>query len=208
MRLRNIKNAKEQLLESEYVIKDLPQKIDANYVLEMGMGKGEMLVELALQNPEINYIGIEKYPTVALKSMKRAKKHQLTNFKILNLDIKNLLDNIQGKTKLIWLTFSDPWPKKRHHKRRLTYKNFLTIYEQLLTYDGILKIKTDNDDFFDYSIESLNQYGAKIINLSRDFHNSNLSKNNIMTGYEKKWSDQGKNINYLEAIFLPKAKEN
>ncbi|WGI36616.1 tRNA (guanosine(46)-N7)-methyltransferase TrmB [Mesomycoplasma lagogenitalium] len=201
MRLRNIPNAKEKLLESEYLIKNFPIEINENTVLEMGMGKGEMLVELANKNPHIMYIGIEKYPTVALKSMKKAEKLKLKNFKIINQDIIKLPDLINGKTNLIWLTFSDPWPKKRHAKRRLTHKIFLDIYKSLLSENGILKFKTDNDFLFQYSIESLNEYGAKIINSTNDFHNSNLSEGNVMTGYEKKWSENGKKINYLEVKF-------
>ncbi|MBN3534839.1 tRNA (guanosine(46)-N7)-methyltransferase TrmB [Mycoplasma procyoni] len=201
MRLRNIPNAKEDLLASDYIITEFPHKIDQNTVLEMGMGKGEMLVELAIQNPHLNFIGIEKYPTVALKSMKRAKKMNLSNFKIINEDIATLPEKLEGKTDLIWLTFSDPWPKKRHFKRRLTYKSFLDIYKNLLSEKGVLKLKTDNDRFFDYSIESIQEYGAKITQMTRDFHASELSIGNIMTGYEKKWSDKGKNINFLEVKF-------
>ncbi|UWD34173.1 tRNA (guanosine(46)-N7)-methyltransferase TrmB [Mesomycoplasma molare] len=201
MRLRNIPNASEILLESEYLIKEFPYKLNNKTVLEMGMGKGEMLVELAKQNPDTTFIGIEKYPTVALKSMKKAKKLNLKNFKIINQDIAKLPELLEGKVDLIWLTFSDPWPKKRHFKRRLTYKDFLLIYKNLLTDNGILKFKTDNDSLFEYSIESIEEFGAKILNLTRDFHNSDLSKNNIMTGYEKKWSEKGKNINYLEIKF-------
>ncbi|MGZ9428610.1 tRNA (guanosine(46)-N7)-methyltransferase TrmB [Mycoplasma sp. 1012] len=201
MRLRNIPNATELLLESEYLITEFPFKVNSNTVLEMGMGKGEMLVQLAQNNPDIMYIGIEKYPTVALKSMKKAKKLNLKNFKIINRDISELPNLLEGKVDLIWLTFSDPWPKKRHYKRRLTYKNFLTIYQNLLTSNGLLKFKTDNDGLFEYSIESIQEFGANIINLTKDLHNSELSKNNIMTGYEKKWSDKGKNINYLEVKF-------
>ncbi|MGZ9413581.1 tRNA (guanosine(46)-N7)-methyltransferase TrmB [Mycoplasma sp. Z386] len=201
MRLRNIPNATELLLESEYLITEFPFKVNSNTVLEMGMGKGEMLVQLAQNNPNIMYIGIEKYPTVALKSMKKAKKLNLKNFKIINKDIAELPNLLEGKVDLIWLTFSDPWPKKRHYKRRLTYKDFLNIYQNLLSPNGLLKFKTDNDGLFEYSIESIQEFGANIINLTRDFHNSDLSKNNIMTGYEKKWSDKDKNINYLEVKF-------
>ncbi|MGY6172152.1 tRNA (guanosine(46)-N7)-methyltransferase TrmB [Candidatus Mycoplasma pogonae] len=199
MRLRNIKDSKNLLLESDYVIKDFPLKLQNNTVLEIGMGKGEMLVELAIQNPNNDYIGVEKYSTVAYKALKKAQANQLTNFKIINADIEELAEKLLGKVDLIWLTFSDPWPKKRHYKRRLTYKKFLIIYKNLLSENGVLKLKTDNDGFFDYSLESLEEFGAKILNITRDFHNSELSQGNIMTGYEKKWSDKSKNINYLEA---------
>lgn len=207
MRLRNIKNSEEKILASEMIIKNFPVEINHNFILEMGMGKGEMLSEMALQNPDKTFIGIEKYPTVALKSLNKAKQNNLNNFFVINKDINKLPELLKGKTDLIWLTFSDPWPKKRHYKRRLTYKSFLDIYKELLSEDGVIKLKTDNDGFFDFSIQSMVEYGMKIQNLTRDFHKSDLAKNNIMTGYEIKWSSQNKNINYLEAKFEYKKAE-
>ncbi|UVD81548.1 tRNA (guanosine(46)-N7)-methyltransferase TrmB [Mycoplasma iguanae] len=201
MRLRNIKNSKELLLASDFTLQQFPYIITANTVIEMGMGKAEMLVQLAEQNRHLEFIGIEKYPTVAYKSLKKAAAKELKNFKIINLDIKDLPGKLLGKTDLIWLTFSDPWPKKRHHKRRLTYKSFLKIYKELLSENGVLKMKTDNDDLFAYSIESLKSFGAEIIHLTDDLHNSQWAVGNIMTGYEKKWTERGKKINYLAAKF-------
>lgn len=201
MRLRNDPKAREKIDNSNLVIKDFPIKLNENVILEIGMGKGEMLIQLALNNPNNIYIGIEKYPTVVAKAISLANKLNLKNFFVACNELSNLENNFDGKVKEIWLTFSDPWPKKRHYKRRLTYFKFLNIYKSLLTKEGILKLKTDNDDFFNWSIESFKNYGAKIIYLTNDLHNSEKNEFNIQTGYEIKWSKKGKNINYIEVSF-------
>lgn len=201
MRLRNNPNADKELLESGFLIKDFPFQVDKNTIIELGMGKGEMITQLALENPQKNFIGIEKYATVAAKAVKRAKNLKIDNFNVICEDIKDLPDLLKGKVETIWLTFSDPWPKARHEKRRLTYKSFLDLYKKLLTKDGVIKFKTDNDKLFEYSVEHMEEYGLKLSNVTRDFHSHEASKGNVMTGYEKKWSDTGKKINYLEARF-------
>jgi len=179
--------------------KFLPIKVDKDTIIEIGMGKGEMITELARLNPSKKYIGIEKYPTVALKAARRAKNKQLKNFSILVEDVKELKELIEGQVDTIWLTFSDPWPKARHYKRRLTYKYFLDLYKEILLPNGKIRFKTDNDKLFEWSIESFKENGWILKNVTRDFHNDKASKDNVMTGYELKWSSQGKNINYLEA---------
>lgn len=201
MRLRNDPRAQEQLDNSELVIKDFPIKLNKETILEIGMGKGEMLCQLAFKNPSKIYIGIEKFPTVAVKAMKRAVKMNLKNLFIVCSDVEKLIDSFQGNVNEIWLTFSDPWPKKRHFKRRLTYKVFLDIYKKLLSKDGILRIKTDNDLFFEWSVDHIEEYGAKILYLTNDLHNSPKNENNVKTCYEIKWSEKGKNINYMEVKF-------
>ncbi len=201
MRLRNDPEAKIFLENSDLVIKDFPVKLNKDTIIEIGMGKGEMLTELALKNKNKIYIGVEKYHTVAAKALRRANKLELKNFFIICEDIEKLADCFNGNVDEIWLTFSDPWPKKRHFKRRLTYKKFLDIYKNLLSNDGILKIKTDNDNFFQWSIEQINEYGANIIFETNDLHNSEKNEDNVKTGYEIKWSEKGKNINYMEVKF-------
>ncbi|WP_033161291.1 tRNA (guanosine(46)-N7)-methyltransferase TrmB [[Mycoplasma] collis] len=201
MRLRNNSDALNQLKNSGFLVENFPLLIDENTVIEIGMGKGEMITQLAFNNPNIKYIGVERYPTAASRAIKLAKKYNLTNFKIIVCDVKDLLNLIKGKNKLIWLTFSDPWPKKKHFKRRLTYKSFLEIYKKILNFDGVVKFKTDNDKLFEFTIESLNDFGAKIIKKTNDLHNSEYVENNIMTGYEKKWTLKNKNINFLEFKF-------
>lgn len=201
MRLRNNPKAKDYLFELDFVLNDYPIKLDENTILEVGMGKGEMLSQIALNNPDLICIGIEKSPTVAFQAAKKAQELNLKNFFIVCNDIEKLLDKFEGKLKNIWLTFSDPWPKKRHYKRRLTYRKYLDIYKNLLSNDGILKIKTDNDLFFDWSKEEILDYGAQIIYQTNDLHNSSKNDENIKTGYEIKWSSKGKNINYMEIKF-------
>lgn len=201
MRLRNDPNAIQYVNNSELVIKDFPFKLSTNTTIEIGMGKGEMLVQLALENPNRFFIGIEKYQTVAVKALKKAKKLNLKNFFVICEDVSKLENKLEGEVDEIWLTFSDPWPKKRHFKRRLTYKTFLDIYKNVLSNDGILKIKTDNDDFFAWSIESIIEYGGQILFQTNNLHKSIKNENNIPTGYEIKWSGKGKNINYLEVKF-------
>lgn len=199
MRLRNDPLANEFVKNSSFTVDKFPIKLNKNTIIEIGMGKGEMLTEMAFQNTHKTFIGIEKYPTVVAKAIKRAQKYELKNFFVVNQDISELKNSFDGKVKEIWLTFSDPWPKKRHFKRRLTYKTFLEIYKIILDDDGVLKIKTDNDAFFEWSIESLKEFGANIVYLTRDLHNDKKNESNIYTGYELKWKE--KKINYMEVKF-------
>ena len=201
MRLRNDPQAQSYIDQSDFVIKNFPIKLDQNVILEIGMGKGEMLTELARLKPEQTFIGIEKFPTVTMKAIKKAQKLNLKNFFVINEDLTNLVDAFSGQVEQIWLTFSDPWPKKRHYKRRLTYQFFLKIYQQLLAQNGILKIKTDNDDFFLWSIHQIIKFGAQISFITTDLHQSIKNENNIETGYETKWRLLGKKINYMEVKF-------
>lgn len=201
MRLKKIPDALEQLRKSNFLIENFPLKIDNNWIVEIGMGKGDMLVELAHQNPDKKFLGIEKFDSAAVKAIKKAQHYELKNFFIICSDVKDILEKIEGQTNLIWLTFSDPWPKKRHLKRRLTYKDFLVIYKKLLSDKGILKLKTDNDGFFEFSTLSLEEFGATILYSTTDLHNDIKNEGNIYTDYEEKWSKKNKNINYLEVKF-------
>ena len=202
MRLRNDPKAREYLENSQYLIENFPIILDENIILEIGMGKGETLCEMAKLNPHKKFIGIEKFPTVAAKAAKKFNENNLKNIFIINKDLDSLFDQFQGMVNEIWLTFSDPWPKKRHYKRRLTYRKYLNLYKNLLSSNGILKIKTDNDLFFNWSLEEIDNFkSAKIIYQTTDLHNSDKNNTNIPTGYEIKWSSKGKNINYMEVVF-------
>lgn len=201
MRLRNDPNSAKYLEQLDFVIKSFPIYLNNKTILEIGMGKGEMLIEMAKSNTDLIYIGIEKFPTVCAKAAKKIENLQLSNIFLICSDIEKIKENFEGQVNEIWLTFSDPWPKKRHFKRRLTYKSFLDIYKSLLSANGILKIKTDNDNFFNWSKESILKYGAKIIYETNDLHKSKKNESNIQTGYEIKWSSKGKNINYMEISF-------
>ncbi|MCI8283501.1 tRNA (guanosine(46)-N7)-methyltransferase TrmB [Mesomycoplasma hyopneumoniae] len=201
MRLRNIPDALERIQNQNLLVKT-PWNIDDSWIIEIGMGKGKMISQLAFDNPNKNFLGVEKYPSAAVKAIKYVKKYNLSNFFILISDAKDLLDQIKGKASTIWLTFPDPWPKNRHYKRRLTYKDFLEIYANLLVKDGILKLKTDNLKFFEFSIESLKENGWKITYQTNDLHNSLVNSSNIKTTYEEKWVNLNYKIHYLEAIFI------
>ncbi|WP_324673238.1 tRNA (guanosine(46)-N7)-methyltransferase TrmB [Mycoplasma sp. 888] len=199
MRLRYDKNAEANLTNSDFLIKEFPVNLKENDVLEIGAGKGEMIAQLALQNPNITYYAFEKYPTVANKILKKINELNFKNLFIIAKDASNLTELFTGKIDTIWLTFSDPWPKKAHEKRRLTYKTFLDQYKQLLSEKGCLYFKTDNDKLFQFSIESLNENNWNIIDMTTDLHSSKYNETNVQTGYEQKWSSLGKNINFLIA---------
>lgn len=199
MRLKFDKNAINKLEKTKYLVKNYPLKLDENTILEIGMGKGEMLTNMAFYFPTKKFIGLEKFSTVAAKAIINANKYELNNFQIvINVALK-INEIFTGKTNEIWLTFSDPWPKKKHEKRRLTYKTYLKIYEQILQENGFLKIKTDNDNFFNYSINSLQENNWTILKQTNDFHSHQDYDQRFQTNYEIKWSSQGKNINYLVA---------
>ncbi|VEU70755.1 tRNA (guanosine(46)-N7)-methyltransferase TrmB [Mycoplasmopsis glycophila] len=199
MRLRHDKTAQEELNKSEFYLKTFPVHLKENNVLEIGAGKGEMITQLALQNPDITYYALEKYPTVAKKILTKIQKLNIHNLFILTEDAIKIPELFVGKIDTIWLTFSDPWPKKAHTKRRLTYKTFLDLYKTILSSEGKLYFKTDNDKLFDFSLESLNENNWEILDHTRDLHQSKYNDTNIKTGYETKWSEQGKNINFLIA---------
>jgi len=209
VRLRKKKWAK-PLLESqtEYVITDF-EKVKGNWnkefdnsnpiYLEIGMGKGDFICGLAMQNPSINYVGIELSETVAAIALKKIISHELTNVKIIRYDASNL-ENIftSGEISRIYLNFSDPWPKKRHEKKRLTYKDFLSKYERLLGKDGKICMKTDNMDLFDFSVKSFEENGWKLSNVDREYPLT-LNNEDVPTEYERRFREMNNPIYRLEA---------
>ncbi len=166
--------------------------------IEIGMGKGNFILNMALNNPNINFIGIEKYSSVASIAIKKIQEYDLPNLKIIISDVMNLEELLKNKVDVIYLNFSDPWPKKRHEKRRLTSPSFLELYTKLFKEDNIIIQKTDNDDLFEYSLDSLKEYGYEIKEISYDLHSTSIP--NIMTEYEEKFSKGGIKIKYLKAV--------
>lgn len=231
MRLRHKKGAETEVLNSPLVINvKASNSVGENKIvgasdivgasftspmhplhLELGMGKGKFIIELSKQNPNINYIGIEKSATIVLKAIDnyfktsdsvgasnsvRASYASLTNLRFMCENIENL-ENIFMPHSIdkIYLNFSDPWPKKRHESRRLTHNKFLSIYEKLLKPGSLLEFKTDNLSLFDFSLEEIKNSNFKLLDYTYDLHNDEkLNKDNIMTEYESKFSKLGNKI--------------
>ena len=199
MRMRNPKNMDEILSSCNYFLTEDLFNNDNDICLEIGMGKGNFLLGMCLNHPDINYIGVEKYSSVICSAIKKINEYELDNLKILNIDIVDIPQYLYGKIKTIYLNFSDPWPKKRNTKRRLTSENFLKLYDNLFKDEKHIILKTDNDDFYEFSKESLLSYGYKIINETYDLHNSDIT-DSPKAEYEEKFSSQGVKIKYIEVI--------
>ena len=199
MRMRNPKNMDEILNSCNYFLTEDLFNNDNDICLEIGMGKGNFLLGMCLNHPNINYIGVEKYSSVICSAIKKINEYELDNLKILNIDIMDIPQYLYGKIKTIYLNFSDLWPKKRNTKRRLTSENFLKLYDNLFKDEKHIILKTDNDDFYEFSKESLLSYGYKIINETYDLHNSDIT-DSPKTEYEEKFSSQGVKIKYIEVI--------
>lgn len=210
MRLRNIKNANEKLAQNTRDFVANPSELKGCWHqefknnnpihIEIGMGKGQFLTQLALKNPDINYIGIEKFTSVLLRASEKLTEIELDNVRIINVDALKLNEFFdKEEVDRIYLNFSDPWPKNAHAKRRLTSNRFLPLYKEVLVKNGEIHFKTDNRLLFEFSLESLNNYGMILSNISLDLHNSDFV-DNIMTEYEERFSKFGP-IYRLEAKF-------
>lgn len=207
LRLRNVKNKLQIIDSSDYVIKNSEENRGRWYnvfenrnpiEVEIGMGKGDFIVSKALKNPNINYVGIEKADSIVARAIQKIPKN-ISNLKIVIDDAINI-DNIFDKeVSIIYLNFSDPWPKKRHRMRRLTSTMFLSKYESVFGSEKVICQKTDNALLFESSIVSLNEMNYRISEISLDLHNSEL-ENESITEYESKFSSKGNPIYYLKAI--------
>lgn len=208
MRLRNIPGSREAIAESEFVVhedvmrekKGHWQEVFGNdhpIYIEVGMGKGRFITELARLHPEQNFVGIEKYSSVLVRALdKRSAMPELTNLKFLRMEAEDLTEVFgAGEVSGIYLNFSDPWPKDRHAKRRLPSREFLARYDQILTEGGKVEFKTDNRDLFDFAREEAREAGWKLEACTFDLHHDpELVQGNIMTEYEERFSAQGNPI--------------
>ena len=213
MRLRNIPGADEKIESSEFCVKEpASHKGEWNKVfgtdnpihIEVGMGKGKFIMKLAEKNPDINYIGIEMYSSVLIRAISRAEEQQSAgagndNFRFIRMDARALPDTFaMGEIDKIYLNFSDPWPKDRHAKRRLTSTEFLRRYEQILPKGNVVEFKTDNVGLFDFSLEQAEEAGWEICGFTRNLHHdSQMNDGNIMTEYEEKFAADGIPINKM-----------
>ena len=175
--------------------------------IEIGMGKGQFITGMAKAHPEINYIGVEMQVSVVSIALDKLIEQPLPNLKLLHVDGSALTEYFaDSEIDQIYLNFSDPWPKKRHEKRRLTYKTFLAVDEQILRPNGEIHFKTDTQGLFEYSLASFSQYGMILKQVWLDLHQSQF-EGNIMTEYEEKFSSKGQRIYRVEAQFQDKTKK-
>lgn len=211
MRLRNVRGARQTIASSKHII-DQPDSLKGKWQerfsnnnpihIEIGMGKGQFITNLAINNPNINYIGIEKYSSVLVRALEKLdeREDELSNLILLRFEAEYLTDIFEDQEiERIYLNFSDPWPKERHAKRRLTSKEFLERYNQILVEDGEIIFKTDNKDLFEFSLEQIEETDWQLRNITYDLHSSEYVKDNVMTEYEEKFSSMGKPIYRLVA---------
>ena len=198
MRLRNVKGASEVINNSPFIIKDYKNykgKYNALFDnnnpirIEIGMGKGDFIIGMAKNNPDINFIGIEKYDSVLVRAIEKIDE-DITNLKLIRMDATEIDEVFDKEVDTIYLNFSDPWPKKRHANRRLTSTNFLKKYDNIFKNDKTIVMKTDNRKLFEFSLIEFSSYGYKIEDISLDLHKDN-TEDNIETEYEKKFSSLG-----------------
>ncbi len=211
MRVRKRKGAEEHLENNpQYVILN-PEDAKGRWHeifgnnnpihIEVGSGKGAFITGMALQNPEMNYIGIDIQLSVLSYALDKVLASGAQNVKLLRVDGSALTNYFEdGEIDLMYLNFSDPWPKTKHEKRRLTYKTFLNTYKQILPEQGEIHFKTDNRGLFEYSLASFSQYGMTLKQVWLDLHDS-AYEGNIMTEYEEKFSRKGQVIYRVEAKF-------
>lgn len=212
MRVKKKKHGAERLEAcGKIVIKDLRAEGNTSQQLfgndnpiriEIGCGKGDFIVCTAAKEPDVNFLALEKVSDVLMLAAEKVKKSELSNIRVCCVDAKELAEIFpEGSIDRIYLNFSDPWPKSRHEKRRLTYRTFLEIYKKILKPDGAVYFKTDNRGLFDFSLEEFKEFGMRLEKLTFDLHNSEYMEGNVMTEYERRFSGMGVSINRVEGYF-------
>ncbi len=212
MRVKKKKHGAERLEAcGKIVIKDLRTEGNTSQQLfgndnpiriEIGCGKGDFIVGTAAKEPDVNFLAVEKVSDVLMLAAEKVKKSELPNVRVCCVDAKELAEIFpEGSIDRIYLNFSDPWPKSRHEKRRLTYRTFLEIYKKILKPDGAVYFKTDNRGLFDFSLEEFKEFGMRLEKLTFDLHNSEYMEGNVMTEYERRFSGMGVSINRVEGYF-------
>lgn len=206
MRLRNIKGARETIAASRYTVsEDKLEELKGRWretfggeklFVEIGMGKGRFIMEMAKRNPSCLFVGIEKYSSVLLRALEKQEEEQLENLVLVRMDAEHI-GNVfaEGEIDGIYLNFSDPWPKDRHAHRRLTSDRFLARYNPLLSKNAIIEFKTDNVGLFEFSLEQIEESNWNLLYSTFDLHaDSRLVEGNVMTEYEEKFSSMGNPI--------------
>ncbi len=209
MRQRKIKDIEEKLQQYTQYMVELPAEQKGKWreyfgndypiYLEIGCGKGQFITEHARRNPNCNYIAIEGQDSVIWRALQKVERMELTNLCFIRQYIDDIRDFFaDGELEGLYLNFSDPWPKERHAKRRLTFHKKLKQYGQIVKKDGHIQFKTDNEGLFEFTLEQIAEAEMEILEMSRDLHNSEFAENNIPTEYEDKFAGKGKNINYVK----------
>lgn len=205
MRLKNVAGSREAVADSRFVVHE-PCSLKGQWArsfgndhpvhIEIGTGKGRFMMDLAAANPQIDYIGIEKYSSVLLRAVQKMEQDELPNLRFIRMEAEDITEVFgAGEVERIYLNFSDPWPKDRHAKRRLPSRQFLARYDQILARDGQIEFKTDNVGLFDFALEEAAAAGWKIRAMTRDLHHDGqLFCGNIMTEYEERFSLAGNPI--------------
>lgn len=210
MRLRHIKGCEDFITDAKECIREdkaiaLKGKIQNIFdirrplQIEIGMGKGQFIRNMAIKHPDINFIGVERYESVLMKAVQRKRNLEadktIDNLRFLCADARKLAEIFEaGEADKIFLNFSDPWPKDRHADRRLTSPYFFDIYDRILKSDGVIEFKTDNVGLFEYSLKVIKDSKWRLDFCSFDFHSEKESEENIMTEYEEKFAGQGNKI--------------
>jgi len=219
MRLRNVPGSREVIAENEFVIHDEKSckgrwkqdifKNDRPLHIEIGMGKGRFIMDMARQNPDINYVGIEKFSSVLIRAIeKRVEETEMKNLFFIRMEAEEIEDVFApGEVDYIYLNFSDPWPKNRNAKRRLTSTRFLERYINILNPEGGLTFKTDNVTLFDFSVESAQEAAWELLVVTKDLHNSEYAEGNVMTEYEERFSSRGNKICMMKSRPTEEAKK-
>jgi len=210
MQYKIIKNADKIVKGSKYVVnnpyenKNKWSKVFGNnnpIKLELGMGRGNFIVEMAKKYPNINFIGLELYDSQMVSAVEKLQSSNLKNILLINCDAREI-DKIFGKEiDTIYLTFSEPWPKKHDEKKRFTHESYLKLYDKIFKKDKHIILKTDNKGLFAYSLETLSQYWYSFQRVSLDLHNDENKIDNIMTDFEKQYFKEKRPIYYVDAIF-------
>lgn len=205
-----IKNADKIIERSSYFIKN-PYKYKNNWSslfnntnpisLELGMGRGDFIINMAKKYPNTNFIGLELYPSQMVKATERLEKEKLNNIKLINADARELANIFCKEITTIYLTFSEPWPKKRDEKNRFTHESYLKLYDRIFKKNKHIILKTDNKGLFAYSLETLSQYWYVFTHVSLDLHHDENHIDNIMTDFEKQYFKEGRPIYYVDAKF-------
>lgn len=205
MRLRNVAGSREVISESRFVIQNPKEQKNhwreffgnSNPIhIEIGMGKGRFIMDMARLHPEINYVGIEKYSSVLIRGIQKMEADELPNLYFIRMDAEEITEVFgQGEVEKIYLNFSDPWPKDRHAKRRLPSREFLSRYNEILSKEGNIEFKTDNKELFTFALEQLEPAGWNLDQVTYDLHKDEvMMEGNVMTEYEEKFSSMGNPI--------------